>query len=510
MRGAAGGRGAEPGKGRGGRPAALLPGGKSLQQYLCDVCNGKFLSYHLKAHYKQKTNFEQLVRLRNGEQEQDVGFVDPHTKYMHDKGFTMTNLPSYLTHRMVKTVKRGPMDDLFGVRGGAVEEEEQALEVGDKNEDVVENQGAAAVIDVDEDVVTVEEDEENNEVDKENEDKEESNPRKRKFEHTDELRMSENEVLRVGQKLVEILEEKQRLKKEKEDAEVQIGENWLTGDVMMVCRPCSIFNKSPEVPAQFRTGSRGGSGTIQRNDRNGKERQKKEISQKCSRHEGTNLHIWCTMKEKKESESKATFDMRNEEAGMTMTRAAIKTFKRGGSSVDFQADLDLLSLTPGVVYAVKNNSRAAFFDIRDSVFEVVTEKMQTFFKEKVDNIAVTLDKVTVFHTSYTVIVTYFFWDGRLHVVLNQLTILKEVDYDSAGTAEMVISTLCSTLGYTRTQLANKLRHFTYDGVYASPEERVAGGGCLSLVNGVTESLGLLPGDISGTWDIGHNIQVTYN
>ena len=92
--------------------------------------------------------------------------------------------------------------------------------------------------------------------------------------------------------------------------------------------------------------------------------------------------------------------------------------------MDFQADLDLLALTPGVVYAVKYNSRATFFDIRDSTFEVVSGKMRKFFCDNIKSIAVTLDKVTVHHTSYTVIMTYFFWRGKLHVVLNELTILN--------------------------------------------------------------------------------------
>ena len=66
--------------------------------------------------------------------------------------------------------------------------------------------------------------------------------------------------------------------------------------------------------------------------------------------------------------------------------------KRGGGSADFLADLDLLSLTPGVVYAVKNNSRDAFFEIRDSTFEVVVQKMQKFFRDNIKNITASLDK----------------------------------------------------------------------------------------------------------------------
>ena len=90
------------------------------------------------------------------------------------------------------------------------------------------------------------------------------------------------------------------------------------------------------------------------------------------------------------------------------------------------------------------------------------------------------------------------------MVLNQLTILKEEDYDTMGTAEMVINALRLTLGCTRTELADKLRHLIYDDVYASPEERASGGGCLSLIDTVTEALGLGKG---GVWDMSHNLQV---
>ena len=62
---------------------------------------------------------------------------------------------------------------------------------------------------------------------------------------------------------------------------------------------------------------------------------------------------------------------------------------------------------------------------------------------------------------------------------------------------MVINTLTETLGVTRSKLATMIIHFVYDGVYASKDERVRGGGSLELTKHVTESLGLDIGDISG-------------
>jgi len=49
--------------------------------------------------------------------------------------------------------------------------------------------------------------------------------------------------------------------------------------------------------------------------------------------------------------------------------------------------------------------------------------------------------------------------------------------------------------------------FSYDGVYASPDQRVAGGCCLDLTTMVAEELGLEAGSITGTWDFAHSLQI---
>ena len=55
-----------------------------------------------------------------------------------------------------------------------------------------------------------------------------------------------------------------------------------------------------------------------------------------------------------------------------------------------------------------------------------------------------------------------------------------------------------------------LVHFVYDGVYATKEERVHGGGCLELKNKVASKLGLDPGSITGDWDAAHNMQLVWS
>ena len=83
------------------------------------------------------------------------------------------------------------------------------------------------------------------------------------------------------------------------------------------------------------------------------------------------------------------------------------------------------------------------------------------------------------------------------------------EYDGPGTAAIVVQCQKETLGLCQTKLASLLTHFSMDGVYVEPEQRVAGGGCLSLVSCVEDELGLDEGSLTGTWDISHNLQIVW-
>ena len=94
----------------------------------------------------------------------------------------------------------------------------------------------------------------------------------------------------------------------------------------------------------------------------------------------------------------------------------------------------------------------------------MTEAMHNMFRDKegITEIAVTLDKVTVQHRSFKVLLTLFFVDGKIYCALNDLLTMKEDDYDARGTAAMVVRSLKETLGLSRTQLAKRLVHFRSD------------------------------------------------
>jgi hypothetical protein len=91
---------------------------------------------------------------------------------------------------------------------------------------------------------------------------------------------------------------------------------------------------------------------------------------------------------------------------------------------------------------------------------VITNSVQELFRSgNISEISATLDKVTVQHRSFTVLITFFFYDGALYSLLNELIIMKEEDYDARGTATFVTKSMKESLGLSRTQLATLLKHF---------------------------------------------------
>ena len=121
----------------------------------------------------------------------------------------------------------------------------------------------------------------------------------------------------------------------------------------------------------------------------------------------------------------------------------------------------------------------------------------------------TLDKVTVSRIPYTVLLTYFFDEGRIQCILNSIHLMTSSDYDGEGSAAMVGNDLMKSLGLTREEVAKVFVHAAYDGVYSLTSERVRGGGSLNLVNHFAEWCGLEEGDITGHWDVGHQLQIIY-
>ena len=131
-------------------------------------------------------------------------------------------------------------------------------------------------------------------------------------------------------------------------------------------------------------------------------------------------------------------------------------------------------------FPTKNDGMQHFFQLREIIYDNLLESI----KEKlryVRSFSFSLDKVTIRLVPYTVLVTYFYFKGKLHIYLNSIHPMKSFEYSGEETAKFVGEELMRTLGLTRNEVASKVTHGVYDGVYASREERVRGGGSLRKV-----------------------------
>ena len=275
----------------------------------------------------------------------------------------------------------------------------------------------------------------------------------------------------LAEKLARKMLRLQDEKKSRDEEKKKTYDGWEVGSEFFRCIACSSYSTHPDVPKQFARQKKRAFGIIRRNTEQGERRKQFKVKLSLERHCETDLHKWFATRSVKEKERKLTYEETNRKVGENVIRAALKAFKRGLGAQDFQADIDFLNMTPGVPNSHKNNSRTAFFNLRDDAFEVVSENIKELFHSgKVQEMAATLDKVTIHHKSYTVLLTFFFYEGRIYCLLNELLIMKEDEYTGEGTATMVVRSLMDTLGLGRTRLAGLLTHFAMDGVYVETEQ----------------------------------------
>ena len=86
------------------------------------------------------------------------------------------------------------------------------------------------------------------------------------------------------------------------------------------------------------------------------------------------------------------------------------------------------------------------------MFEELNDVVRDHFKT-VKNASFSLEKVTVRDILYTVLITYFFHDGKLRAVVNSIHLMKSTEYDANATVILADNDLQRTSRMTRSQLA---------------------------------------------------------
>ena len=288
---------------------------------------------------------------------------------------------------------------------------------------------------------------------------------------------------------------------------------WVEEQNYWYCRPCLKYSKSIEKPSIFRNQGKGKFGIIQklgRKDFHRKLDNNAKINHRMSEHNSYPLHQWCVEKEKQVSENAKVLRDLEFEAGMNMVRNVLFTLQQpAGSAEEFVRLMNKDNLVKGSIVAHKNDSRIWYFRVRDICYEKLQDIIQDLFID-VPFIHCSLDKVTEGGQPYTVLVTYFFHNGAIRHILNELFVMTKDDLNAIETAKFVANCLMSSLGWSKEKLAERLESFAADGVYMSQDIRVRGGGSLSLAENIAEYLNLGPGIIKSNWDLAHQLELVVN
>ena len=209
--------------------------------------------------------------------------------------------------------------------------------------------------------------------------------------------------------------------------------------------------------------------TISQGDASTKKTRKYE-KQSRHTHESSALHTWCVQMYTDHQKEKDLKLKKNEEGAEKIVTNIMFCLQNSLSAHTYR-------IIKNKDFPTKNDGIQSFFQVRDitydSLLQTVSEKLKS-----VQYASFSLDKVTVRMVPYTVLVTYFFYDGKLNVYLNAVYPMKSFQYGREETAKFVGQELMRTLNLTRHEVATKFVHSCYDGVYASKEERTRGGGCL--------------------------------
>ena len=248
-----------------------------------------------------------------------------------------------------------------------------------------------------------------------------------------ELKNAEDPFLsELGTKIAEVVSERLKVIQSEKEKDV-VSDCWKTGEEFMWCECCLRFSNSDEVPIAFKKFHKNTFGHVKL------DQQKFHVRFAMKSHEQNELHKWCYSKNEKHKADQQVKEIENKKAGTLVIRNGLFCLKNSFSSHDFVKLNDKDNLIDEVQCATKNDSKAEFFKIRELANESMTKTIQEVFKS-VKSCSVTLDKVTTTH-SYQVILTFFFWKGKIHVFLNKIDRLTTEDYDAVGTARKVAQVL---------------------------------------------------------------------
>lgn len=208
------------------------------------------------------------------------------------------------------------------------------------------------------------------------------------------------------------------------------------------CIPCKLYKH--KAPSTFKYYRKESHGIFFRPNEDETVGTNKFRRKKIREHETDPLHAWCLKEKKLAEKSRNAEESENLECGKKLVENVVFCLLTGGSAKDY-VRMNSKQASCDVNFPTKNDGGETFFEIREIIFEELTDVLKAQFRT-VKNASFSLDKVTVRNIPYTVLVTYFFDGGRLRAVLNSIHQMKSSEYDAESTAEMIGKDLMVSLG----------------------------------------------------------------
>ena len=141
-------------------------------------------------------------------------------------------------------------------------------------------------------------------------------------------------------------------------------------------------------------------------------------------HTKTDIHYWC-VEQDRIADLNEKIKQENEVKGSEIiVTSAVQCLKELDGSLKFVRTNNLLEIL-NKDSPTKNDGRQMFFTIRELLFEKICTTIKQKF-QSIQSACFTLDKVTVRRTPFTVIMSYFFSGGRIHVVLNSVHKMRQI------------------------------------------------------------------------------------
>lgn len=287
---------------------------------------------------------------------------------------------------------------------------------------------------------------------------------------TDSETLAEEITRRVTENVADLLQPEEKPLKE--------NDFWVKSEEAWVCRPCLNFANSKERPMKLNKFYKFNFGvlTISKQGDDSTRQSRKNERQSRHTHESSALHIWCAQMYK-DNQKERDMELKRNEEGAEKIVTNILFCLQNSLSAHAYRKMNNKDALRDKDFPTKNDGIQSFFQVRDLAYDSLLQTMSEKLKS-VRSASFSLDKVTVRMVPYTVLVTYFFHDGKLNTYLNAVYPMKSDQYSGEETAKFVGKELMRTLNLTRHEVATKFVHSCYDGVYASKEERSRGGGCL--------------------------------